>query len=309
MVKLRSGALCTRSSPVDCALCLGDQTPFDMLVRERKLKSMLGCFDLLISPSEFLRDRFVAWGIAADRITVLENGVSFGDDALEPDNGSEESRAARFAYFGQATLTKGLNTLVEAASYMSAAGSAKPVIDIHGVTRDIFKALWPDHVIPPNIAFRGRYHPNVAVTLMRRYGWVIIPSVWWENSPVVIQEARAACVPMIAARLGGILEKTRGWSLHFHPGDPIDLARVIEEAADDASLLSKLSERITPPLSVRDFVTTLVTLIDGARADRASTDAALHYANDAQCPKRRDGSVRDGSTEGSTDVTTGRSSV
>ncbi len=267
LYKTRSASPCMGASPVECALCVPlhgpPPGPFDHVMRRRKLTALIEAFDLLISPSRFLRDRFADWGIAADRIHVLENGLALADAGAN--ELSPALRAGRFAFFGQATPTKGLNVLVDAAAQLAATTTKAIAIDVYGVTEAIFRGLYPDRSIPPNLTFRGRYQPAEAVPIMRRFGWIVIPSVWWEKSPVVIQEARAARVPMIASRHGGTLEKTEGWSLHFAPGDAIDLARVIEAVAGNAELLAEHTERITPPLGTAPFVDELLTLFAGAK--------------------------------------------
>ena len=112
MVKRGSNKLCLESGPVACALCFPHHNPVNFVVRRQRVLEMLDCFDLLFSPSQFLADRFIAWGIGPDRIRVLENGMIPGDQR-ESERPLEASR--RFAFFGQATPTKGLNVLVHAA--------------------------------------------------------------------------------------------------------------------------------------------------------------------------------------------------
>ena len=86
------------------------------------------------------------------------------------------------------------------------------------------------------ISFFGRYDQADAVGLMQTVGWVVVPSIWWENSPVVIQEAKRAGTPLIVSDIGGMAEKvTPGVDgLHFRRASPMDLARALAEAADPA---------------------------------------------------------------------------
>ncbi len=58
-----------------------------------------------------------------------------------------------------------------------------------------------------------------------------MPSLWYENSPLVIQEAYALGVPVVASRLGALTEKVvEGVTGRlFTPGDSADLARVLAE--------------------------------------------------------------------------------
>jgi len=66
---------------------------------------------------------------------------------------------------------------------------------------------------------------------------VVVPSTWWENSPVVIEEALARRVPVICSDIGGMAERVRdgvdGW--HFAVGNSSSLAEVIGRVADAAS--------------------------------------------------------------------------
>jgi glycosyltransferase involved in cell wall biosynthesis len=39
--------------------------------------------------------------------------------------------------------------------------------------------------------------------------WVVVPSIWWENSPMVIQEAFVCGRPLVVADIGGMKEKVR----------------------------------------------------------------------------------------------------
>ena len=71
---------------------------------------------------------------------------------------------------------------------------------------------------------------------MRSVDWVVLPSVWWENSPVVIQEALLHRRPMICSDIGGMAEKVRDGKdgLHFRAGSSQDLAdRIVEVLGDN----------------------------------------------------------------------------
>jgi glycosyltransferase involved in cell wall biosynthesis len=59
---------------------------------------------------------------------------------------------------------------------------------------------------------------------------VVVPSIWWENSPVVIQEARLAGRPILCSDIGGMAEKAAeiAGSQTFRTGSAQHLAARIE---------------------------------------------------------------------------------
>ena len=74
--------------------------------------------------------------------------------------------------------------------------------------------------------------------LLGAVDWVITPSIWWENAPLVIQEAFQQRRPVICSDIGGMAEAvTNGHDgLHFRTGDSADLARVMRRAMTESSL-------------------------------------------------------------------------
>jgi glycosyltransferase involved in cell wall biosynthesis len=71
---------------------------------------------------------------------------------------------------------------------------------------------------------------------------VLVPSIWWENSPVVIQEALRNKRPVICSDIGGMAEKVRDGldGFHFPVGNSIALASLLRELATDRTILSDL---------------------------------------------------------------------
>jgi glycosyltransferase involved in cell wall biosynthesis len=139
----------------------------------------------------------------------------------------------RIGYFGQISELKGLGVLFSAARLLAEHGW-QGVIDVHGKVEPMpegmqrrLDLLLSD--IPPNVAMRGHY-PNTDVgRLMMECDAVVVPSIWWENSPLVVREAAAAGVPIIGADIGGLGEKLRETpgSILTRPRDPIALAQAI----------------------------------------------------------------------------------
>ena len=108
----------------------------------------------------------------------------------------------------------------------------------------------------------GRYGHDKLPALMAAVDWVVVPSIWWENSPLVIQEAFAFGRPVICSDIGGMAEKVDDGvnGLHFRARDVESLATAIERAVADPSLWSTLRSHVTPAHSMDDHVARLSEL-------------------------------------------------
>ena len=71
MIKTGSFRLCSRSSPDDCSRCFPDTPPEDFWLRKHYFMSHFDGVDRFVSPSEFLRQRYIDWGLSPDKITVI----------------------------------------------------------------------------------------------------------------------------------------------------------------------------------------------------------------------------------------------
>ena len=81
-------------------------------------------------------------------------------------------------------------------------------------------------------------------TLLASLDVIVVPSVWIENSPFVIEEAFAAGVPVVASNLGGMAELVEDGrnGLLFEAGDATGLRRVIARLLEEPGLLARLRE-------------------------------------------------------------------
>lgn len=269
MVKTRSRELCRHESPLRCLACFPDQTLERFAYRKATLISVLSRFDSVLHPSDFIRGRYREWGLTTPRDPVVENYLGDAILAQPRDAADPQIMAHRFGFFGQPTSFKGLDVLLRALP-MALRGNPEIVLTIFGAEREDVLRLFPTlepmiEAAAASLTFAGRYDPLDAVALMRSVGWVVVPSVWWENSPVVIQEARRAGTPLIVSDIGGMAEKVlRGVDgLHFKRAAPVDLARVMTEAANPA-LRAQLGASVRDVMGRAEFLAAL----DAAYAPR-----------------------------------------
>jgi len=108
----------------------------------------------------------------------------------------------------------------------------------------------------------GKYAHDQLPTLLANVDWVVVPSIWWENSPLVIQEAFMHGRPVICSDIGGMAEKVTDGvdGLHFRSGDPASLAGAIDRAAVTPGLWEALARGIRPIYDIAEQVGVMESL-------------------------------------------------
>ena len=224
--------------------------------------------DHFISPSHFLAARLTAWGIPERRISVIEN-VIVAPCHAETSKYEDDTGPLRIGFFGQISRLKGINVMFDAAELLEAEEFGDVVFDIHGdysgqppeFQEEFLKRL---DGAGRNIRFHGPYDMQRVDTLMRQIDATIVPSIWWENSPVVIQEALRNHRPVICSDIGGMAEKVRdgqdGW--HFRVGSPISLTQLLKRLCRDRDLIGRVAATTQQPPDVRSVINAHVHLFE-----------------------------------------------
>jgi glycosyltransferase involved in cell wall biosynthesis len=256
MVTRPAQILCTQASAEGCTTCYPQHLRTQFALRKRAFLEVLGAFDGHVSPSRFLIQRFAEWGLPAEHMTVIENGLH---EVTTLARGLRPEGVWTFGYFGQINPFKGLDVLLDAAELLAADKQPKTLrIRIHGNLvgvpqsfRDRFERVQREL---PFVTYNGPYNGDSVYRLMTDCDYVVVPSKWWENSPVVIQEAFAVRTPVICSGIGGLAEKVANGvaGLHFKVGDAADLVRALKVAADP-KLSDKLRSGIPPVSSGADM--------------------------------------------------------
>lgn len=259
MVKTNRRALCHEASPAACHGCFPQRSPSELFQREQHLRAHLMLADAFVSPSRFLMDRYRAWGLPAERFHVIENGLD-GPPAphrVLPAGGQRN----RFAFFGQVTEFKGLQIVLDAVTRVPDAVWGDATLNVFGGNLEFqpeaFRTRFADLMEKAGrrARFHGSYRPEDLPRLMAGVDWTIVPSIWWENSPVVIQESFLHRRPLIVSDIGGMAEKVTDGvdGLHFRVGSPEDLADRLSAALGQPDLWQHLVDGAPHPPGLATF--------------------------------------------------------
>lgn len=175
--------------------------------RMHHAREMSGLVDLFISPSKALRDRFRDdFGLPEHQLTVLDYGF---DLSRLRGRARAKGEPFTFGYIGTHIPAKGIHDLIRA--FGAVRGDA--VLRIWGrprgqdteALRAIARSL--PHGAGERIEWLPEYrNQEIVREVFDRCDAIVVPSVWVENSPLVIHEAQQARVPVITANVGGMAE-------------------------------------------------------------------------------------------------------
>lgn len=178
----------------------------------RKLRLYHDNVSIFVALTQFAKRSLIAAGFADERIAVLPNMVSIPDSPTDPSNGEY------IAYVGRMGSEKGVDTLLAAASRLpelcvQLAGEGAAIGEL------VTKAS-------RNVSFVGRLDRARIAAFYRKARFVVVPSKGFEMCPLVISEAMAHGLPIIASRIGGLPEMVEdGFTgFLFEPGNSQDLA-------------------------------------------------------------------------------------
>jgi glycosyltransferase involved in cell wall biosynthesis len=266
------GRPCPGPATDACRRCLPERSAGEVALRRDHLLGALRGVDGFVAPGEFLRDRFVAAGFDPARVAVIRNGVEAGPAA--PHRTAPDGRRDRFALFGQLNRFKGALVALGASARLSASGVAHRLA-LHGpVARHAPFGPEFDAALAAAPAARahGAYAPAELPGLIADVDWVLMPSIWWENAPLVLLEAARHRRPVICTGIGGMAELVRHGEtgLHAPHADPEGWAGVMAAAIGTEGLWQRLVDRIAPPRGLSALATEHLDLYRATLAARAA---------------------------------------
>jgi GT2 family glycosyltransferase/glycosyltransferase involved in cell wall biosynthesis len=183
-------------------LAVGGPTAADREAIERRLASwrddVVPYVERWVAPSAALAEEFLRLGVAADRIEVADYGIEpFPAVAVQ-----RPRTPLVIGYVGSLTWEKGVHLLIAAAaeldpkSYQLHLFGEAPESDYESSLRRAAGGL--------PIRFHGGFDRDAVAGVYAAIDVLAVPSIWLENSPLVIHEAHHAGVPVVGSRLGGI---------------------------------------------------------------------------------------------------------
>lgn len=220
----------------------------EIVTRLTRMRQVLNGIDVILAPSQFLRQMYVGFGIAAERIRYSDYGMN--TTAIRKSLRTPSGRPV-FGYIGTLLPTKGVHVLVDAFLKVP---PERAELRIYGppankYIRDYAQMIERKIGERTDIRLMGEYQPQAIGDILAGLDAIVVPSIWHENSPLTIHEAFIAGAPVLTSNIGGMAELvTDGVNgLHFKVGDADDLASKLMRLIDNPAMFRELSAR-TPSI-------------------------------------------------------------
>jgi glycosyltransferase involved in cell wall biosynthesis len=229
------------------------------LARARFLRRQLERADLVLAPSQYLRDRFVRFGVAPEKLYVLPHAVEHAplDERLPAGD------TVRFGFVGSVRPEKGVHVLAEAFVQVPDGAS----LTIHGPCDD---EAYVASLIGPRVRFAGPFEHDRAREVFAGFDVLVAPSLVEESFSLVALEAQSFGRPVIASRIGALAEVVDDGrnGVLVPPGDVEALAQALRRLGDPEEA-RRMAEATRVPLAPARHIERLEALYTGVRGRAA----------------------------------------
>jgi glycosyltransferase involved in cell wall biosynthesis len=226
--------------------------------RASRIRELMKSIDIFLAPSEFIRKRYIEFGIPKEKIKLSRYGLN---TSLFNELQKKKNNKLRFAFLGTLLPAKGVDVLIKSFNRIK---DQNAKLMIYGALKSY---LGFEYYLPylkkirknKNITFMGGFDNRQIASVFQNIDVLIVPSIWPENSPLVIQEAFLAKIPVIASRIGGIPELIQDGinGLLFNPADAQELHGKIQDIIDHHELIEKFKKNIPDVKTIEDNVAEL----------------------------------------------------
>lgn len=241
----RGGKVCKRACP--------RLDPTVLPTRLAMAKQLLAHASAIVAPSHYLSHlyqrelgaldiSYIPYGMALQHLPFNPRPVTTGEPLT-------------FFFAGRLVPEKGLLLLLTAFSRLSSPHVRLHIYGAGRLAETVEQAAQAD----PRIDYGGVYGNEQVGHLLQKADLVVVPSLWHENLPLIMQEAQTCGVPTLVADVGGMIEcVTDGVNgFTFRVGDVADLQAKMQMIIDQPEILNEIKENIRNPKSGQYRVTSL----------------------------------------------------
>lgn len=216
----------------------------------------------IISPNSFMTKKLLQYGVSPNLIVQL----AFGIDVLRQKEVKKMPRSTdqplKVGFIGTLAPHKGCHVLIEAFNDLP---YGQAVLSIYGKVDELPEYSMELKLLAANndaISFCGTFHNYKIGEVLADLDILVVPSLWYENTPLVVYSAQAALCPVVASDFPGISEVIQDQinGLLFDAGDVKSLTKKLSRLIDEPNLVTKLSMNCKQPKPTSTYVDELLSI-------------------------------------------------
>ncbi|HRK60802.1 MAG TPA: glycosyltransferase, partial [Candidatus Kapabacteria bacterium] len=263
----KEGAQCSgpSSDGKKCAQCVDNSDEYSHY--SSRLSHAISLFsdsgNRIIPPSHRTKQLLVEHGFTHDTITVIHQASPITEQLWHSvgkvRKNSNTSEKLSILYCGALMPIKGVHILVHAVQYLSPDAIS---VNIYGGGSQEYirylQSLDTNHILH----FHGKYSLNDLPNILKQADIMVAPSLCEETGGLILTEALAARVPVIASAIGGytdfIHNDSNGYL--FTPGSAQELYNILQLLVSDQSKLHSLLQKMGAPRLFSDYINDITVL-------------------------------------------------
>ncbi len=222
----------------------------DLELRESVLKGLCsagigGNIDRFIAPSEFLRGQLIRWGLPEKSVVYSDYGFTAAGAAGLATH--EKGGVFTVGFVGTLSPHKGVHVLIDAFRSLQKSVRRPVALRVYGN-----RSHFPSYVAQLDrlsdglpVEWAGAFDDSGRDAAYGALDVLVVPSIWWENSPLTIHEAFQRTLPVVVSDMGGMRELVADSRLRFKAGDSEALAGCLKALVTD-EMIGRDTVRLAP---------------------------------------------------------------
>ncbi|RUM58804.1 MAG: hypothetical protein DSY60_01000 [Persephonella sp.] len=245
----RDYQICKGPDEKECISCLWylNTNEQNFSTYKKHMEEIINKINIFLAPSKTVRDFFIRNGINENKVILSKYGFDKTKIKYRRKR-FEKNQGITFGFVGRIIPAKGIHILIEA--FNRTKNKNNSVLKIFGSLGNLKTYL--ESLAGKNIYFMGGFNNEEIDKILDEIDILVVPSIWYENSPLVIQEAFLKGIPVITSNIGGMAELVEDGKngFLFKIGDIEDLKNKTEMIMENPTILNNLDIN---PKEVRDI--------------------------------------------------------
>lgn len=229
--------------------------------RINSARSGINSCDMVLAVSDRQAEIYSEFGIYPEiiyKVNQIHNNISL----INRKENYEIGKPLRVGFIGAVLPQKGIQTLIAACSQIEASDLE---LNIYGYIDPEYKALLNSINVQCKMVFHGAYSKEDFNQIASKLDVVVVPSIWEDCAPFVVQEALAMGLPVIGSDLGGISDFIEdGYNgIIYNHSNSLELRDILMDIIKNPQLLYDLQANCSVPISFNDYLKHLGSIYEG----------------------------------------------